>query len=87
MLKFKKITLRVQDCGSCPLKKDNGHCSGKGGNKAEASSSRHLKLVETGEEWVTAKTFENALTIAAQCTSNKNSADSVRFVAGNTSTG
>ncbi|CAL8096692.1 unnamed protein product [Orchesella dallaii] len=70
----------IEDCATCPMKKGNGaSCSGK----AQASSQNSLKLV-SGEEWVTAKTVENALLTAHQCISN---GVEYRFVAGNTSTG
>lgn len=61
------------------MKKQNGHaCPGK----AQASNNHVIKL-QTGEEWVTAKTLQNALTAAMHNASN----GAVRFVAGNTSTG
>lgn len=63
------------------MKKTSGHvpCA-----KARTTAAASVKL-ESGEEWVTANSLNTALTTAAQTLNNGNG--TVRFVAGNTSTG
>lgn len=73
----------IEDCASCPIRKQNGQgCGGKMG-KSQVSAGQAVKLeMTTGEQWVTAKTVQYALAEAGAVDT-----EFVRFVAGNTSTG
>lgn len=74
--------LFTQECTTCPKKK--GGAQEPCAKKARASTGTSVKLA-SGEEWVTAKSLDGALTAAAHTLSN--GTGKVRFVAGNTSTG
>lgn len=71
----------IEECHACPLKQQGGQSCSNKSSTTSALSCQTLKLRLAGDEmWVCAKTIQTALAEAAD-------RESVRFVAGNTSTG